>query len=58
MACRSSSRAFAYLLFALSLAAQMPARAAESTTPIKHVVVLVIENRSFDHYFGAYPNAA
>lgn len=26
-------------------------------TPIKHVVVLFQENRSFDHYFGTYPNA-
>jgi len=29
-----------------------------STTPIKHVVVLFQENISFDHYFGTYPNAA
>lgn len=27
-------------------------------TPIKHVVVIFQENNSFDHYFGAYPNAA
>jgi phospholipase C len=25
--------------------------------PIKHVIFLVKENRSFDHYFGAYPGA-
>jgi phospholipase C len=25
--------------------------------PIKHLVVLFNENESFDHYFGAYPNA-
>jgi phospholipase C len=30
----------------------------ETTTPIKHVVVLFDENVSFDHYFGTYPNAA
>lgn len=29
-----------------------------TTTPIKHVVVLYDENVSFDHYFGTYPNAA
>ena len=28
-----------------------------TTTPIKHVVVIFGENRSFDHYFGTYPNA-
>jgi len=26
-------------------------------TPIKHLVVLFNENRSFDHYFGTYPEA-
>jgi phospholipase C len=25
--------------------------------PIKHLVVIFDENRSFDHYFGTYPNA-
>jgi phospholipase C len=30
----------------------------ETTTPIKHVVVIFQENVSFDHYFGTYPNAA
>jgi phospholipase C len=25
--------------------------------PIKHLVVIFNENRSFDHYFGTYPNA-
>ncbi|ATY83772.1 phospholipase [Kyrpidia spormannii] len=29
-----------------------------TTTPIKHVVVIFQENVSFDHYFGTYPNAA
>src|SRR5580692_12852244 len=26
-------------------------------TPIKHLIVVYNENRSFDHYFGTYPNA-
>lgn len=29
----------------------------ETTTPIKHVVVIFQENVSFDHYFGTYPRA-
>jgi phospholipase C len=29
----------------------------KTTTPIKHLVVIFNENRSFDHYFGTYPNA-
>jgi phospholipase C len=29
-----------------------------TTTPIKHVVVIFDENVSFDHYFGSYPNAS
>ena len=28
-----------------------------TTTPIKHVVVIFDENISFDHYFGTYPHA-
>jgi phospholipase C len=34
------------------------ARAPQTTTPIKHVVVIFGENVSFDHYFGTYPTAA
>src|ERR1700683_287218 len=30
---------------------------AKTTTPIKHIVIIFGENRSFDHYFGTYPNA-
>jgi phospholipase C len=30
----------------------------DTTTPIKHLVVLFDENISFDHYFGTYPFAA
>jgi len=29
----------------------------DTTTPIKHVVVIFDENNSFDHYFGTYPKA-
>jgi phospholipase C len=29
----------------------------DTTTPIKHVVVIFQENISYDHYFGVYPNA-
>jgi phospholipase C len=29
----------------------------DTTTPIKHLVVIFQENVSFDHYFGTYPNA-
>jgi phospholipase C len=28
-----------------------------TATPIKHLIVIFGENRSFDHYFGTYPNA-
>jgi phospholipase C len=30
----------------------------QTATPIKHVIVIFDENRSFDHYFGVYPRAA
>jgi phospholipase C len=29
----------------------------QTKTPIKHLIVVFNENRSFDHYFGTYPNA-
>lgn len=31
--------------------------AAQTATPIKHLVIIFGENISFDHYFGTYPNA-
>ena len=30
---------------------------ARSRVDIEHVVILIQENRSFDHYFGMYPGA-
>src|SRR5262249_44870281 len=32
--------------------------AAQTTTPIRHVVVIFQENVSFDHYLATYPTAA
>jgi phospholipase C len=46
--------------FALSSSFNLAAFAQEgpeTTTPIKHVIVIFQENISFDHYFGTYPNA-
>src|SRR6184192_3898872 len=34
-----------------------PARAPAGIYKIKHVIVIMQENRSFDHYFGTYPGA-
>jgi phospholipase C len=47
---------------ALSLLPVSPALAhdhdfGDTSTPIKHLVVIFQENISFDHYFGTYPNA-
>lgn len=36
---------------------QSPQNAAKTATPIKHLVVIFNENRSFDHYFATYPYA-
>jgi phospholipase C len=43
---------------AASLASPQLIYAADTATPIKHVVVIFDENNSFDHYFATYPNAA
>jgi phospholipase C len=40
-----------------SNAANNVAEQAQTTTPIKHVIVIFGENESFDHYFGTYPYA-
>jgi phospholipase C len=34
-----------------------PQDEAQTATPIKHLVVIFNENRSFDHYFATYPEA-
>ena len=34
-----------------------PAAAAPGLTSLKHLIFIVQENRSFDHYFGTYPGA-
>jgi phospholipase C len=34
-----------------------PSRSPGAESPIEHVIFLVKENRSFDHYFGTYPGA-
>ena len=45
---------------AIATAGSAPASAPEATSgihKIKHVVVIMQENRSFDEYFGTYPGA-
>src|SRR5580698_10125900 len=39
---------------ALIGAPQEPTGDADTTTPIKHVIVIIGENRSFDHVFATY----
>jgi phospholipase C len=43
---------------AIGFALPSLARDSETTTPIKHVIVIFQENVSFDHYFATYPFAA
>lgn len=38
-------------------AAPQPAGEAPTTTPIKHLIVIMQENHTFDNYFGTYPGA-
>ena len=39
-------------------AAQEPAKKPATTTPIKHVIVIIGENRTFDHVFATYQPAS
>lgn len=43
------------LLFFLAVAGN--AFCSSTNTPIKHIIVIFQENRTFDHYFGTYPHA-
>jgi phospholipase C len=45
-------------IVATSIALPSMASDPETTTPIKHVIVIFQENVSFDHYFATYPFAA
>jgi phospholipase C len=49
----------AYIGLALGVfgAGSIGGAAAQTATPIQHVVVIFGENNSFDHYFGTYPVA-
>ncbi len=53
-------RRWALASLALAAAAFAPAASAATrtpATPIRHIVVLMQENHSFDNYFGTYPGA-
>ena len=55
--------AIIFLIFSLTLLPAKPASAqavdasTKTTTPIKHLVVVMQENHTFDNYFGTYPGA-
>ena len=42
---------------AVSNSTPIPPKLALARTKIKHIVIIMQENRSFDHYFGTYPGA-
>src|SRR3990170_6514309 len=49
-------RTFFVVLSCYLLVAQMPMVASAGPNPIKHVVVIIQENHTFDNYFGTFPN--
>jgi len=40
-----------------SIASPVPPKLALTRAKIKHIIIIMQENRSFDHYFGTYPGA-
>ena len=49
-----SASAIALSAFAVTARGEDRAESIETATPIKHVIVVIAENRSFDHIFGVY----
>src|SRR5437763_15903376 len=47
----------AFVLTAPAGTQRKPVKAPAGIHKIKHVIVIMQENRSFDHYFGTYPGA-
>jgi len=54
----SNSLPVAVVALILISSVPVPQRASSNGIPIQHVVVIVQENHSFDHYFGIYPGAS
>jgi phospholipase C len=50
-------RFFAPAILTLLLAGCVCAQAQDGPGKIKHIIIIMQENRSFDHYFGTYPGA-
>ncbi|AHC51955.1 phosphoesterase [Sulfolobus acidocaldarius SUSAZ] len=46
---------FVFLLIALLLISNIAYAENETRTPIKHVIIIFMENHSFDNFFGVYP---
>jgi phospholipase C len=53
----ASGLALAAVVVGLKTAAADISPPRQTTTPIKHLVVIYEENATFDHYFGTYPHA-
>ena len=52
--CGAALCALAVKAFAPAAAAESNANDGNTTTPIKHVIVIIGENRTFDHLFATY----
>src|SRR5215471_8200945 len=52
-----SASVIALSAFAVTARGEDRAESIKTATPIKHVIVLIAENRSFDHIFGVYKPA-
>jgi phospholipase C len=57
MSARRAGTAVALMAVSWTLSGAIAARAADHTprTPIKHLIVLMQENHTYDNYFGTYP---
>lgn len=54
---RKFNKSLVSFLMFMTLASAVSATQCDTKTPIKHLVVIFQENRSFDNYFATYPKA-
>jgi len=54
---RTAKMCLAFALVSVLVLSSIPLATSASPSPIKHIIVILQENHTFDNYFGTYPGA-